>query len=339
VTTESERSPGSPVTIAPSEKSRGVNLSPLPLLGRGLPLIALLAIFIVCAVLQPDVLTLNGLALLLSPAVPLMLASMSQMFIITLGDIDLGNGALVGLVTAVTAVYLNDRPLIAVLILCGIAALYVGQAALVQLRGIPSIIVTLGASFIWLGVGLAILPIPGGVAPAWLISLMNLQVPETTNYELPIPMSLIFATLIGLIAYLITIKLPYGAIIRAAGSNPDAVRRAGWSVLKARMTGYGLAALFAILSGVALSGQISAGDVTTTANYTLLAVAAVILGGGQFSGGRAVPFGAVIGALAISLVTSMLSLLDVPSSYQTGVQGLVLILVLAGRVVTDRSQP
>lgn len=327
------RAPGAPATA----DRRPV--SPLWLLGRGLPLIALVAIFGVCAILQPNVLSVNGLALLLSPAVPLVLAAMSQMFVITLGDIDLGNGPLVGLVTCVVAVFWVDRPLLGVLILAAVIVLYVGQAVLVQLRGVPSIIVTLGASFIWLGLGLAILPIPGGVAPAWLSALMNLKTPETERYLLPIPMAVIFAGLIGLAGYILAIRMPYGAVIRAAGSNPDAVRRAGWSVLRARMAGYALAAVFAVLAGIALAGQISAGDATTTANYTLLAVAAVILGGGQFSGGRAVPFGAVIGALAISLVASMLSFLDVPSSYQTGVQGLILILVLAGRVLTDRSQP
>jgi ribose transport system permease protein len=313
-------------------------LDPVWLLGQSLPALAFLAMFIVCAVLEPGVLSVSGVALLLSPAVPLILAAVSQMFVITLGDIDLGLGYLVGLVTAVVAVYMSSRPLLAVALLIGIGLLYVGQAVLIQLRGIPSIIVTLGASFIWLGLGLTILPIPGGQAPSWLSSLMNLQAPQTANYLIPIPMPLIFAAVIGLVTYVVIIRIPYGAVVRATGSNLDAVRRAGWSVLKARMTAYALAAVFAILSGIALSGVISAGDATTSANYTLLAIAAVILGGGQFSGGRAVPFGAVIGALAISLVTSMLSLLHVSSSYQTGVQGLILIAVLAGRVLTERSE-
>lgn len=308
------------------------------LIGQALPALALVAMFCVCAVLQPGVLSIDGIALLFSPAIPLILAGMSQMFVITVGDIDLGNGYLIGLVTAVVAVHMVSNPMLAIAMLLGIAALYVGQAVLVQLRSIPSIIVTLGASFVWLGLGLALLPTPGGQAPSWLIGLMNLKMLETTNYMLPIPMSLILAALIGLAGYLLAIRTPYGAIIRAAGSNPDALRRAGWSVLRARMAAYGLAALFAILAGMALSGVISAGDPTTSANYTLLAVGAVILGGGQFSGGRAVPFGVVIGALAISLVTSLLSLLNISSSYQTGVQGLVLIAVLAGRVLTDRGE-
>jgi len=315
----------------------GRGVRPLWILGQALPGLALIAMFIVCAVIEPDVLSINGVGLLLSPAIPLVLAAVSQMFIITVGDIDLGNGYLIGLVTAVVAVQMVSHPLLAVAMLAGIAVVYVGQAVLVQTRGIPSIIVTLGASFVWLGLGLSLLPTPGGTAPGWLVTLMNLKMLQTNRYELPVPMSLILAALIGTAAYLVIIRLPYGAVIRAVGSNPDALRRAGWSVLKARMAAYAFAALFAILAGLALSGVISAGDPTTSANYTLLTVASVILGGGQFSGGRAVPFGAVIGALAISLVTSMLSLLNVSSSYQTGVQGVVLILVLAGRVLTERS--
>lgn len=304
--------------------------------GQILPVVALAVMLIVCIILQPAVLSVSGIALLLAPAVPLVLASLSQMFIITLGDIDLGNGFLIGLVTAVVAVHLGRNPLLAIAMLIGIGILYVAQAILVQLRGIPSIIVTLGASFVWLGFGLAILPIPGGAAPAWLSSAMNAEMIETDTWELPIPMPLILAFCAGLAAYLLIIRLPYGSIIRGAGSNPDALRRAGWSLLKARMSAYALAAIFAILAGMALSGVISSGDPTTSGDYTLLGIAAVILGGGQFSGGRASAFGTVIGALAISLVTSMLSLLSVPSSYQTGAQGLVLILVLTGRILTDR---
>lgn len=309
---------------------------PKRLSGRALPVLALIAIITVCAILQPAVLSISGLTLLLAPAVPLVLASVSQMFIITLGDIDLGNGYLIGLVTAVVAVYMNRQPLLAIAMLIGVGVIYVGQAVLVQLRGIPSIIVTLGASFVWLGLGLAILPTPGGTAPAWLSNVMNLEVIDAGIFRIPIPMPLIFALCAGGAAYLLIIRLPYGAIIRGAGSNPDALRRAGWSILKARMTAYAFAAIFAVLAGMALSGMISSGDPTTSADYTLLSIAAVILGGGQFSGGRSAPFGAVVGALAISLVTSMLSLLSVPSSYQTGAQGIVLILVLTGRILTDR---
>ncbi|MDR1428455.1 MAG: hypothetical protein LBJ08_11980, partial [Bifidobacteriaceae bacterium] len=84
------------------------------------------------------------------------------------------------------------------------------------------------------------------------------------------------------------------------------------------------------------AGVTAGGDTQASANYTRLPIAAVSRGGGRYPGGRVAPFGAVIGALAISVAGSMLALLGIPSDYQTGVQGLILIAVLAGRAITDR---
>lgn len=292
---------------------------------------ALILLIAVAGIAEPSVLSVSGITLLLSSAIPLVFAALAQMCIITLGDIDLGTGYFIGLVSAVVAVHLNDSPWIAVAILLGLVALYAGAGALVQLRQIPALIVTLGASFIWLGLGLSILPTPGGTVPGWLVTVMTVNTPV-------IPYPVIVAALAGGLAYVLLIRTPYSAVLRGAGSNPDAVRRAGWSLVRVRMTAYGLAAVFGILGGLALAGITSSGDTQASANYTLLAIASTILGGGRFTGGRAVPFGAVIGALAISVAGSMLALIGVSSNFQTGVQGLILITVLAGRIVTDRSR-
>lgn len=298
-------------------------------IGDALPLAALVGLTAWCVVLQPAVWSVDGLTLLFQPAIPLVLAAVSQMFVIMLGDIDLGTGFFIGLVNAVTARYLTSDTLIVVGLVVVMVAGYGLAGALVQLRRIPSIIVTLGASFIWLGFGLVVLPIPGGSAPNWLLSLMNWQ-PSS------VPAPLLFSLVIAVCVYLVTFRLSFGAVLRGAGSNPDALRGYGWSMLAIRVTSYALAGLFGVLAGFALTGITASGDPNASANYTLLAIAAVILGGGEFAGGRAVPFGAVIGALSISLVGTLLSLQDVPSSYQAGAQGLVLIVVLAGRAVTRR---
>jgi ribose transport system permease protein len=295
-----------------------------------LPAIALVAMLLWAQSLQSSALSYGGLELLLSSAIPLVFAAVSQMFVIVLGDIDLGTGFLVGLANVVAAKFLLDRPFVAVALFAGIVAAYALQGALIHLRRIPSIIVTLGSSFIWSGLALLILPIPGGSSPAWLTSLFNDQPPL-------LPMPVWMAIAVAIVVYLITHLLPYGAVIRGTGSNDAAVLRSGWSILKVRMASYALAAVFGILSGLAVTGITASGDANASANYTLLAIAAVILGGGAFSGGRSVPVGAVVGALALGLVGPVLGLLDVSSDYQTGAQGLVLIVVLAGRAVTRRA--
>jgi ribose transport system permease protein len=65
----------------------------------------------------------------------------------------------------------------------------------------------------------------------------------------------------------------------------------------------------------------------------LLSIAGVILGGGEFTGGRISPIGAVIGALTLTLAASFLSFLKLSPDWQIGAQGAILILVLAARLL------
>jgi ribose transport system permease protein len=301
-------------------------------LGRGqviadaLPGAALVAMLITSFLVVPGSFSTQGLNLLLSSAVPLVAASLSQMFIIAYGDIDLATGYAVGFANAVTARYLAPDPLIAVGLLLVLVAGYAITAVIVQVRRTPSIIVTLGGSFVWLGWGLVVLPIPGGTAPGWLAGVFSWQPPV-------IPSAVIMAAVLAVAGYVLTSRMSFGAVIRGAGSNQATVQRAGWSLLRVRVTCYVLAGIFAAVSGLALTGITSSGDPNASANYTLLAIAAVILGGGEFAGGRAPALGAVTGALVITLVGSLLVFFNVSSSYQAGAQGLILIIVLAGRAL------
>ena len=49
--------------------------------------------------------------------------------------------------------------------------------ALIHLRNLPSIVVTLGMSFVWQGLAILLLPKPGGKAPDWLLGLMGFKPP------------------------------------------------------------------------------------------------------------------------------------------------------------------
>jgi ribose transport system permease protein len=130
----------------------------------------------------------------------------------------------------------------------------------------------------------------------------------------------------------------YGAILRGAGGNPRAVERAGWSLLRAKMTMYALAGLFGALAGIALVGLTTSADANIALRYTLLSIAGVILGGGEFVGGRISPIGAVIGAMTLTLAGSFLSFLRISPDWQIGAQGAILILVLALRTVINRAE-
>jgi ribose transport system permease protein len=127
-------------------------------------------------------------------------------------------------------------------------------------------------------------------------------------------------------------------LIRGVGGNQRSVERAGWSVLRIRAAAYALAGAFAVLSGIALVGLTTSADANIALRYTLLSIAGVILGGGEFTGGRISPVGAVIGALTLTLAGSFLSFLRLSPDWQIGAQGAILIVVLALRLALARAE-
>lgn len=294
-----------------------------------LPVIALVGILGWIVNLEPDALSYTGLTLLISTTIPLLFATMAQMLMITIGDIDLGIGAFIGLTNVIIARYLAEQVGIGLLLIVGAVLAYGLLGALIHLRRIPSIVGTLGASFVWFGLALLVLPSPGGSVPQFLTDFWAWTPPL-------IPLPVLVAIVIAIVGYLLVARLPYGVVIRAAGDDPVAVGRAGWSVLRVRVTVYLAAGVLGVLAGVATTVVTASGDANSSAGLTLLSVAAVVLGGGEFSGGIANPVGGVIGAIAISLVAPLLALLSVSSDYQTGVQGVILIAVLAGRAIARR---
>ena len=289
--------------------------------------ILLLAIFYV----QPRAMSYFGLNLMLQYTVPIALATIAQMFIITVNDLDLSIGAFVGLTACIGATLLNDTPVLGVFALLACIGAYAALGALIHWRNLPSIVVTLGMSFVWLGIAVLILPTPGGTAPAWIKAIMGLKVPY-------IPFPIIATSLIGICVHLALMRSSYGAVLRGVGGNPRAIKRAGWSLLKAKMVMFGAAGFFGVLSGLSLIGLTSAADAHIADRYTLYAIAGVILGGGEFVGGRVSPIGAIIGALTLALTGSFLTFLQISPDWQIGAQGGILILVLALRALINRRE-
>jgi ribose transport system permease protein len=273
--------------------------------------------------LQPRSMSYAGLRLLLNFSMPLVFAGLAQMCVILLGDIDLGIGPFVGLVTCITAAWLSSDPLLAAGTLALCILLYAAMGALVEWRALPSIVVTLGASFVWLGLAVLIMPRPGGSAPAWLADFARGRPPA-------VPMPILVALAAALVGHVL-LRSSYGVALRGAGASPLAVRRAGWSLVRIRMWLYGAAGLFGTLAGLLLAGLNTTGDPNIGSQYTLLSIAAVILGGGQFSGGIVSAWGTVAGAVIMLLTGALLSFLNVSTDWQLSVQGAILIAVLAAR--------
>lgn len=291
-----------------------------------LPAISLAVLLGAIFYLQPRTMSYFGLNLLLNLAVPIALATLAQMFILCVNDLDLSIGAFVSLCACITATWLHDAPLIGILLLAACIVAYAAMGALIYLRNLPSIVVTLGMSFVWTGIAVLVLPTPGGSAPDWIRSLMTMK-PSL------VPFPIIASVVIALVVHIGLMRTASGVVLRGAGGNAKSVERAGWSMLKVKVTMFALAGLFGVLSGMALVGLTTSADANIALRYTLLSIAGVILGGGEFVGGRVSPIGAVIGAITLALAGSFLSFLRLNPDWQIGAQGAILILVLAVRLL------
>ncbi|TRL28957.1 ABC transporter permease, partial [Rhizobium straminoryzae] len=250
---------------------------------------------------------------------------------IAVNDLDLSIGTFVSFAACVTAVYLPTAPLVAVIILAGAIGVYALIGVLIHLRDLPSIVVTLGMSFVWGGLAVLILPSPGGQAAGWLRGLMTASTPV-------VPLAIIASIVIAVVAHLLVTRSTLGVAIRGVGGNARSVARAGWSVMKIKAAAYALSGLFSVLAGMALVGVTTSADANIALRYTLLSIAGVILGGGEFVGGRVSPVGAVVGALTLTLAGSFLSFLRISPDWQIGAQGAVLIIVLGLRLILARRE-
>jgi ribose transport system permease protein len=130
-------------------------------------------------------------------------------------------------------------------------------------------------------------------------------------------------------------RTSYGSILRGAGGNPRAIERAGWSLLKARMTMFALAGFFGMLAGLALIGLTTSAQANVAERYTLSRSPASSSAAAASSAAVS-PIGAVLGAITLTLTASFLAFLRISPDWQIGAQGAILIIVLALRAIIDR---
>ncbi|WP_309083077.1 ATP-binding cassette domain-containing protein [Chelativorans sp.] len=287
---------------------------------RHTALIGLVLVFAVMAARNPIVISEFGLKLLLGPAVALVLIGFAQMFVVGGSQIDLGAGAFVGFINVVAVTLLASTPALgAAAILAGLGGYFL-LALIIRLCHVPAIVATLGASFIWYGTGYMILPAPGGAAPDWLRALTSWSIPG-----IPTPLILIVAATAVAIAIH---RSRLGTVLRGFGNNEAVVERSGWPALRYTIYRYLIAGGFAASAGLAIAASSGAGDINAGGTYTLLSVAAVVLGGCQLIGGVIFPLGVAAGAVTLSLIGALLGNLGVSTDFNASIQGLLMIAVL-----------
>lgn len=288
-------------------------------------LLAMVILYLICGAMSPAMFSKFGIELLAVGFTPFVFAALSQTFIIGLGHIDLGVGAFMGLVNVLCATVLNQNTGLGLLALAAALLAYAAMGVVIYLRNVPAIIVTLGMSFVWTGIALSLQSMPGGHTPDWMVGLFN--------FDNPLLQGVVLVLLLFIAASVLVYRSRYGTVLRGFGNNESAMMNSGWSTPKAYFSIYLIAGIFAMMGGIAFSVITGASDVNASSTFTMLTVAAVIIGGGYFSGGIVTHAGAVFGAVSLTMVSMLLGLFNISTDYTATIQGLVLIVILSLRLI------
>jgi ribose transport system permease protein len=264
-------------------------------------------------------------------ALPLAFAAVAQSIVIISGGIDLSVGSLISLVNVVSAKYMvdmsfRDALLVSALLLVGSALAGAFTGTLIVLSKVPDIVVTLAMLFVWAGVALEILQIPGGGAPA-----AYLQLGTGHWWSQWIPAGLVILVLAFAVFWLPLRWARPGLALYSVGSNRNAAYLSGVGVARTRIMAYALGGLFAGLAGLALTSTSGIGDPNAGQYYTLNSVAAAVLGGVSLIGGVGGLIGPIAAAFVVTLVKTMLILKGVDQNWAQVIQGsLIIVVVLIG---------
>jgi ribose transport system permease protein len=301
-----------------------------------LGLLALLAGFLVLTkLIQPsyDEHGLQGLAI---GALPLALAAVAQAIVVISGGIDLSIGSMMALTSVTAAVLMKDQSEgVAILVVLGVLGmgLVLGaiNGALVVVTKVPDIIVTLAMSFVWAGAALLVLIRPGGASAEWLKQLVAGSIVSDW-----VPRAIVFLLVSVAVVWIPLRRSTTGLAIYAVGSNRLSAFRSGVSVGRTKILAYALGGFYSALGGLALTATTGEGN-PVPGGYTLLGIAAIVLGGVSLAGGRGGVVGPIIAVFILALVRSDLTFLGANPNLATVIQGLILIgVVMFGSIAAMR---
>jgi ribose transport system permease protein len=205
------------------------------------------------------------------------------------------------------------------------------NGALVVLTRVPDIVVTLAMSFVWAGCALLVLQRPGGGSADWLKDLVSGSVGNEWIPKAAVALLVVVAAI-----WLPIRRSKVGLSIYAIGSHRLAAFRSGVSVGRTRLIAYTIGGLFAALAGLSLTASTGIGT-PVPGPYTLLSVAAVVLGGVSLAGGRGGLFGPIVAVLVLQLIRTDLTFLRLNTNLATVAQGVILIgVVMLGTLIQLR---
>lgn len=284
--------------------------------------IALAALYLVSAILAPGTTRLSSIGATLPFAAILAIVAVGHTIVIQQRGLDLSCGPMVSLGGALLArIYFGVDSLViaAILTFVIVGGLGFVNGLLVSRVNIMPIVATLATNAVFLGL---VQTVTGGTAiisPTPLSDLVN-----TTTFG--VPNSVLFA--VALIAIIATVlnRTEIGRKFSVVGAAPKAAAAAGIPVLRYQIGAYVAASSCFGLAGIVLAGFVGSASHRAGNDYLLPGIAAVVVGGTSFVGGRGSVIASGVAAVFMIQLGQMVQALGASSSIQFLVQALAIVV-------------
>lgn len=284
--------------------------------------VALVIVVVISAVLSPAFYKVSNLLNILRATAVLGIVSIGQTIVILGGGIDLSVGAVMGTVAIFISEFTGgkDENVVVAILACLLIGGVVGwiNGLLTTKRNIPPFVATLGMLIFVEGVRFAY---TGGVIsgrPAPFIRVL-----ASIVGFIPIPM--VIMVIAAIMISVILNKTAFGRRLYAIGGNREAARFSGIEVDRISTITYILCGLFAAIAGLLLAGYIGYGDRYLGRGFDLDSIAAVVVGGTSFAGGRGNIGGTIAGVFLLTALYNIVLILNLEVHYQYILKGMVII--------------
>jgi ribose transport system permease protein len=272
----------------------------------------------------PQALTIIRIAVFLG-----IIAAGQTLVIISGGEgIDLSIGAVVTLTAIITYSIVSGRnenvlPALLAVLVAGAAIGFLNGAGIAFLK-ISPLVMTLGMAGVVSGLILVITQgnVSGSVAP-----IMTQLIARPVF--LGIPGAIVIWIVFGLLMWLLLERTTFGKNLFAIGTNRVTARLSGVSVTRMVLGTYALAGLLAGLGGFLVVGNTGVVHIRIGDPFLFPSIAAVAVGGTLLSGGKGSYWGTMAGALVLTLITSLLTTMQMPESVRRMVLGATLLIMIS----------
>jgi ribose transport system permease protein len=252
--------------------------------------------------------------------------AVGMLYVILTSGIDLSVGSVAALASVLTASFLGDHGMwssIGLVLLVG-AACGAFSGVLVAYLRLPAFVMTLAVMTIARGLSLII----SKGQPIIVDADLSLVARFGSGFSFGIPHPVLLMAGVYVAGGVVLAFTRFGRLVKAIGSNSEAVRLSGIRVPRYLLAVYVISGVLAAVAGVISTSRTGVGSATVGVGAELQTIAAVVIGGASLAGGRGGVINTFIGVVVLGVINNIMNLAGVPGYHQEVVMGAIIVIAV-----------